>query len=243
MPPDADPDDTLRRQLVNSGYAFGPSALTRRLLDRHGGLADWGPFADSWSDLGPDPYLAVTGRNRQRRFGVVALERTGAISRLPHQPHYQSRQYNPLQGGIERWFEPISAEAGASQSLHSIVRLAGDLFSPLAPDVAAWRVELHQFRISASTGHAGEPTPEGAHRDGVEFVLVLLIARHNISRGTTGIHALVDGQELGSFTLTQPLDAAFVDDRRVLHAVTPVEALAPEQPSYRDVLVVTLRRR
>ena len=42
--------------------------------------------------------------------------------------------------------------------------------------------------------------------DGVDYVLVLLIARRNIASGTTTIHAL-DHRELGSFTLTEPLDA------------------------------------
>ena len=81
---------------------------------------------------------------------------------------------------------------------------------------------------------------EGVHRDGVDYVLVLLIQRHNIASGTTTIHA-PDGRELGSFTLAAPFDAALVDDERVYHGVTPVEPIDPHQPAYRDVLVVTFR--
>ena len=43
--------------------------------------------------------------------------------------------------------------------------------------------------------------------------------------------------------LTRALDAALVDDSRVFHGVTPVEPEDPMQPSHRDVLVVTFRRR
>ena len=75
----------------------------------------------------------------------------------------------------------------------------------------------------------------------VVSVLVLLVGRRNIQSGVTTIHDL-DGRTLGSFTLTQPLDAAVVDDRRVLHGVTPVEPVDPETPGFRDVLVVTFRR-
>jgi hypothetical protein len=71
-------------------------------------------------------------------------------------------------------------------------------------------------------------------------VLVLLIARTNISSGTTTMHDLA-GRQLGSFTLSAPLDAALVDDARVKHGVTPVEPIDAAQPAYRDVLVVTLR--
>ena len=64
------------------------------------------------------------------------------------------------------------------------------------------------------------------HRDGVDYVLVLLIGRRNIASGTTTIHDL-DKRTLGSFTLTEPFDAALVDDKRVYHGVTPVDADRP----------------
>ena len=72
-------------------------------------------------------------------------------------------------------------------------------------------------------------------------MLVLLIGRRNIESGVTSIH---DAQRrlLGSFTLTRPLDAAFVDDARVYHGVTPIQATDSGAPASRDVLVVTFRR-
>ena len=80
------------------------------------------------------------------------------------------------------------------------------------------------------------------HRDGVDYVLVLLVRRRNIRRGTTTIHGL-DRTLLGSFTLADPFDAALVHDARVYHGVTPVEPRDPAAPAYRDVLVVTFRRK
>jgi hypothetical protein len=115
------------------------------------------------------------------------------------------------------------------------------LFGSLVPAPVRWHVEVHQFRIEARSGVKGLPTPEGLHRDGVDYVLVLLINRRNIGSGTTTIHAL-DGRTLGAFTLTAPCDAALVDDARVFHGVTPVEPVDPRLPAFRDVLVVTFRR-
>ena len=163
------------------------------------------------------------------------------VTRQPHQAHYQSLDYNPLNGGIARWFEPVAPEIGAGASMTAILAFCRDLFRALAPETPAWHIETHQFRIEARPGEKGLPTPEGLHRDGVDYVLVLLIARRNIASGTTSIHAL-DRSLLGSFTLTEPLDAALVDDRRVYHGVTTVEPLDPARPAYRDVLVVTFRR-
>jgi len=111
----------------------------------------------------------------------------------------------------------------------------------MVPEVRRWRVEVHQFRIEARPGEPGQPTPEGVHRDGVDYVLVLMIRRTNIAQGTTTIHAR-DGQLLGSFTLSDPFDAALVDDASVFHGVTAVEAIDPAKPAHRDVLVVTFKR-
>ena len=85
---------------------------------------------------------------------------------------------------------------------------------------------MHQFRIEARAGEEGHPTPEGMHRDGVDWVLVLMVRRENVASGETTIYDLVK-RPLGSFTLTAPLDSALVDDSRVYHGVTPVVPLDP----------------
>jgi hypothetical protein len=227
--------------LATSGYAFVDAVAMRAALERCGSLPDWPAFADSWNDLEIDRYRAEHARDRRRRFAVYAIDQVGSIVRQPHQPHFQQPQYNALFGGIERSFAPITPEVGASATLNTILRCGDRVFRPLAPDVEAWRVEVHQFRIEARADADGQPTPEGVHRDGVDFVIVLLVNRDNIVRGTTTVYDL-ESRALGSFTLTEPLDAALVDDTRVAHGVTAVAPLDPSRPGYRDVLVVTFRR-
>ncbi|WP_396617600.1 2OG-Fe dioxygenase family protein [Lysobacter soli] len=231
----------LQDELRKGGFRFVEGDTMRGLLEIFGPLSDWNEFAGSWDSLEPDAYLANVGLHRRRRHAVFSA--TGeTIAREPHQPHYQSRDYNTLQGGIERWFAPVLPEIADSASLRSILHFCRSFFGGLAPEVANWHIELHQFRIEARAGEPGQPTPEGVHRDGVDYVLVLLIDRMNIASGTTTIHS-ADGTLLGSFTLTHTLDAALVDDSRVFHGVTPVEPEDPAQASHRDVLVVTFRRR
>ena len=203
-------------------------------------LSDWEHFAASWNGLQLDTHMADGGRYRRRRYAVYRLGADGTLTRQLHQAHYQDVGYNPLNGGVQRWFEPVLPEVGEGASLRSLIGLCGTVFGPMAPRARAWHVEVHQFRIEARAGEAGQPTPEGPHRDGVDYVLVLLVARHNIEQGTTVVYDL-QHRELGSFTLTHPFDAAFVDDARVYHGVTAVTPLDPSQPAYRDVLVVTLR--
>jgi len=249
------PDRSLQESLSHDGFVFVRADAMRRALEPFGSLDDWPAFAASWDGLELDEHMADGGRYRRRRHAVFAAGPEGAVQRQPHQPHYQGLDYNPLNGGIARWFAPITPEIGSGHSLTTILDFGRALFSRLAPpfdaaqgapsesrgaQAAAWKIEVHQFRIEALPGSEGLPTPEGMHRDGVDFVLVLLVNRANIASGTTSIHA-PDGHELGRFTLTEPLDAALVDDSRVAHGVTPVNAIDPAVPAYRDVLIVTFK--
>ena len=225
--------------LIADGFAFLRAAESRAWLSRAGSLDDLAGFAASWDGMALDEYMADGGRYRRRRHAVFTATPDGRIVREAHRPHYQGRDYNALNGGVERWFEPVPPATERLHSFATILQACHTLFGALAPG-RSWAVECHQFRIEAQPGAAGQPTPEGLHRDGVDFVLVLLLARENIASGTTSIHGL-DRTLLGEFTLTDPLDAALVDDRRVFHGVTAVQPVGPGRPAWRDVLVATFR--
>jgi hypothetical protein len=226
--------------LAERGFVFVSAAPMRDALAASGSLSDWPSFAASWNDLELDRYLAEGGRCRRRRFAVYIVGGGGSVERQPHQPHFQHREYNALFGGVERWFAPVAPEVGAGQTMGTVLRFCARTFGALAPSHARWRVEAHQFRIEARAKAPGQPTPEGVHRDGVDFVLVLLINRVNIVSGVTTVYDL-GGEPLGTFTLTDPFDATLVDDSRVAHGVTPVASLDEARPGCRDVLVVTFR--
>ena len=231
---------TLRKEVSLDGFAFASADSMRPLLTSIGDLSDWAEFVDSWNFLEPDRYLAAKGRFRRRRHATFSAMAQGPIVQEPHQAHFQALQYNALQGDIQRWFEPMSASVVAGPTLRTILTFCNAFFGSLASPAPRWHIEVHQFRIEATAGVAGEPTPEGSHRDGVDYVLVLLVNRHNIASGTTTIHA-PDGRLLGEFTLAHPLDAALIHDPRVFHGVTPVRPLVADEPAFRDVLVVTFR--
>ena len=230
--------ETLNERVAREGFAFLEGEATRALLA--GELSDWARFAASWDDLRRDEYMADGGRDRLRRHAVFTIPADTLAARLePRQPHYQERAYNALNGGVERWYEPVEPGVAAGATLSSLLAFGARFFRRIRPG-AAWRVEVHQVRIEAAAGKAGRPTPEGVHRDGVDFALVALVRRENVQSGTTKVSS-PDGRRLGSFTLENPLDAAIVDDARVMHAVTPVLALDPSRPARRDVLVATYR--
>lgn len=231
----------LQTTIERDGYAFVGGRSMRDLLAPYGPLSDWTGFVESWNRLEIDTYMADGGRYRRRRHATYSAEAHRALQRASHQPHYQALDYNPLNGGVARWFEPIEPVIGSGSTMRTILDFCRSLFGGLRPAIPAWRIEVHQFRIEARHGERGLPTPEGLHRDGVDYVLVLLVNRRNIASGVTGINA-PDGRPLGHFTLTDPLDAALVDDARVSHGVTAVGAIDPAASAYRDVLVVTFAK-
>jgi len=225
--------------LHDQGFVRFEADETRALLGPEA-MTAWEAFADSWNDLGLDTFMADGGRYRRRRFAAFAATAEG-VERKPHQPHWQSRDYNPLNGGVQRWFDPVTDAIAANPVTQGVILAGLDQFGSISGYGGPWHVELHQFRIEARAGEAGQPTPEGAHRDGVDWVIVMLVDRRNVDSGVTDIYA-PDGASLGSFTLVAPGDAVFLDDHRVLHGVTPIRPLDPAAPAVRDVLVVTYRR-
>jgi hypothetical protein len=98
------------------------------------------------------------------------------------------------------------------------------------------RWHLH-FRIDTTDG-IGRPTPEGAHRDGVDFVAVVLVGREGIKGGETRVFA-ADGPVGLRFTMFEPWTALILDDARVIHESTPIQPLAGH--GHRDTLVLTVR--
>jgi hypothetical protein len=229
----------IAEEIRSAGFGFAPAEQFRALLTP-AALAEWLSFAASWENLGVDTYMADGGRYRRRRFAAFAVSSEGIV-RKAHQPHYQSRDYNLLNGGIERWFGPVTDAVAAHPVTLGLVDAGRKVFGELTPEPdrpQAWHVELHQFRIEARAGQIGEPTPEGLHRDGVDWVLVVLVNRKNVESGVTSIYGLDHGH-LGDFTLTDPLDAVFLQDNRVFHGVTAIRALESDQVACRDVAVIT----
>ena len=116
----------------------------------------------------------------------------------------------------------------------------GNGAKPVGAGAKRWFIEAHQFRIDTSNG-IGRPTPEGAHRDGVDFVAVVLVNRQHIKGGETRVFE-AHGPSGVRFTLTEPWSVLLLDDARVIHESTPIQpdGTAPEGGA-RDTLVLTYR--
>lgn len=236
--------EELCESLSGQSYAQLPGKKATALL-RHrdkNALRDWDAFQDSWDSMPLDGYMADGGRYRRRRHATLSAPRGGNDYRVEaHQPHYQGLDYNGLNGGIARHYEPFEDRILHGDTMSSLVTLGCDLFGRLAP-YSAWHIEAHQFRIEVAGEEIGMPTPEGVHRDGVTFVLMAMVGRANAIGGESTVYDL-EKRPLDKFTLSDPLDLALVNDERVFHGVSPIEQLDRSRPASRDVLVITYRHR
>ncbi len=233
FPPPVVPPDAAIERLRERGYAVLSASGLASLCDED--VAALPALARSWDALEPDAYLRDGGRYRRRRHSCFVVDRV-RLTQAPHRAHWQSEDYNALHGGMHRWFEPMAGDVVAAPAFEALVRGLGAVFAAVRA-APRWHVEAHQFRIDTTDG-VGRPTPEGAHRDGVDFVAVLLVARSGIKGGETRVFE-ADGPAGERFTLDEPWSALLLDDSRVIHESTPIQPLAGH--GHRDTLVLTYR--
>ena len=204
-------------------------------------------LAPSWHDLPPDEHLKDGGRYRKRRHACFVVD-SGAAPGTPvseatqvrpvaHRAHWQPVEYNALHGGIERWFAPMDSRVTQASAWLQLLSGLAHCATAIRPQTRQWFVEAHQFRIDTEGG-IGRPTPEGAHRDGVDLVAVIMVARVDLKGGETRVFdaATPNGQR---FTLCEPWTALLLDDARMIHETTPIQPDGADP--HRHTLVLTYR--
>ena len=230
--PTFSPPEQAPHDLQTQGYTvLSPSDVCALA---HCTIASLEALKPSWNNLPPDHFLLDGGRYRSRRHSCFVVD--GSIKQTPHRGHWQPVEYNALHGGMVRLFEPVDPATIAQPSWTQLLQAIGQVCSQVKGQ-QPWYVEAHQFRIDTTHG-IGRPTPEGAHRDGVDFVAILMVAREHVKGGESRIFEAnsSNGQR---FTLTGPWTLLLLDDARVIHESTPIQPTAPG--GHRDTLVLTYR--
>jgi len=193
--------------------------------------------ADVQQWLRANEYLKDGGRYRRRRHSCFVVD-AEQVQPVPHRAHWQPLEYNALHGGMQRWFEPMAADTLALPVWTRLLRRLGEATSALRGP-QPWFVEAHPFRIDTTDG-IGRPTPEGAHRDGVDLVAVFMVGRERIKGGESRVFE-ADGPAGQRFTLREPWSLLLLDDARVVHESTPIQPLEADGFGWRDTLVLTYR--
>lgn len=233
LPPLFTSPNTASTILKSEGYALLRAAEVCELA--HTTLAALQMLSASWNDLPPDNYLKDGGRYRRRRHSCFVVE-GATVTQTPHRAHWQPTEYNALHGGMQRMFEPIVPATITQPAWPRLLQTVGRVCTQVK-GVPRWYVEAHQFRIDTTDG-IGRPTPEGAHRDGVDFVAIFLVDRVNVKGGESRIFE-AEGPNGKRFTLIEPWSLLLLDDERIIHESTPIQPTTGS--GHRDTLVLTYR--
>ena len=230
------PLDGVDAALRLHGFALISAADVRHWLPAD--VAELDALHAGWDHLPPDAYLKDGGRYRRRRHSCFVVD-GASVQQAPHRAHWQPLEYNALHGGMQRWFEPMEPATVGLPVWQRLLARLGDAASALR-GAQPWSVEAHVFRIDTTDG-IGRPTPEGAHRDGVDLVAVFMVDRHAIKGGESRVFE-ANGPSGQRFTLREPWSLLLLDDSRVIHESTPIQPLETDALGWRDTLVVTYRQ-
>ncbi len=233
MTPEFTPLEQVTDALQAQGWALLAPADVAALAGTP--LAQLDALIPAWENLALDEYLKDGGRYRRRRHASFVQE-GDALALSAHRAHWQPVEYNALHGGMHRMFAPVLPETIEQPGWQGLLTALGRVCTA-ARGTRTWYVEAHQFRIDTTDG-IGRPTPEGAHRDGVDYVAVILVGRQGIKGGETRIFE-ADGPNGKRFTMTAPWTLLLLDDATVIHESTPIQPLG--EHGHRDTLVITYR--
>ncbi|MGV6809624.1 MAG: 2OG-Fe dioxygenase family protein [bacterium] len=229
---------SLNHQLKQRGYqiCLGAHPLQRELQQHY--RHSFTRFAQSWDYLRPDRFLRDHGHYRWRRYSVFTWQ-SKRLHLLAHEPHFQQSQYNGIHGGFYRLFAAWMKPTFNNPVLYRIVQWVTMQISPHPKQ--AWRIQAHQFRITANPEESGKPTPEGMHKDGADYVLIMLLNRENVQGGTSHIYSN-QKQLLDEVCLQQAGDLLLINDQHIYHDVSNIYPKYKTQAAWRDVLVLTFHR-
>lgn len=233
----ASPNQVLASSFFLQGDAESlfPADLTRS--------PEWDVFARGWEDLRQDEYMADGGKYRLRRYSEFSLDPVARVfSVLAHRPYRQSKEDNYLNGGIDRLYAPMQQDIQKNPCFAEVLFCCADVL-PTLPTSAYWFVQVFQNRILATPDQQGKPTPEGVHRDGVDYVLTLMIGRHNVVGGESTTYAQDGKTLLASVTLAKPGDFILLNDSMTKHEVGPIRRHDAADSGYRDALIAMFTQR
>lgn len=197
----------------------------------------WMQFKDSWNDLHIDEYMNDDGKYRQRRFCKAKYNAVdNSLWLKEHDYYFQPTSVNPLNGGLKRWFSYLTGETFYNAVFNKLLKTMGKELTIITGQ-EVWDINVYQNRIIAEQGNEGKPSPEGIHKDGVKYSLLLLMNRKNVSGGENTIYDLKK-TPLFSHTLKEEGECILFADDPTFHYASEIIQLNKSTPGYRDILVV-----
>lgn len=175
-----------------------------------------------------DPYI-------QEGYRYKSLARCrvkeNIIEKQPHAPLYQDKTINPVNGGLVRVYPEIDNLNFAKEAIL--------LFANTFKIDYSYEILVQAQRTKCNNKSEGITTPEGFHRDDIDFLAILCVNRYNILGSET---QLKDYQ--GNVVFKKVLDPGeilLIDDSKLLHYTSPItlKNSTLDHFGFRDVLILS----
>src|SRR5579883_1005887 len=169
----------IRESIVRQGFAWIPGNAWSFST---GMRENWRRLMSDWDRLEPDRYLKNGATFRRRRYGrYFWAPHADDFHALPNEAYFQPEEENAYAGGIVREFAPLLPETTENPFLGALMRFCFRQL-PIEDEKldGTWEVRIHQIRVTATCAEPGEPSPEGIHQDGTDFLTLHLVRRENI---------------------------------------------------------------
>lgn len=153
---------------------------------------------------------------------------------LPKRKYIQSAEYIRLAeaGGVMRHREQL--ECDPSPLMSAVLDAL-----PLDPE-QHYHLNVNQIRVTANADFNGVTVPEGPHRDGHEFSVIVVADRHNVTGGETQIIDPASGAIVHRDVLGEN-QAVLIDDERYIHYASDIRP-ANGSTGRRDIWVIEINR-
>lgn len=202
-------------------------------------VANLSKLRPTFERLRVDPYVPEGFRRKHIGWFDVARGQAGSgqAGRPEFEPIrglntlYQSREVNPVHGGLARVYPPIQHADG--ETLRRLLALFTEVAE--VPDGA--RLLLQLQRVTTTPDNVGKPSVEDWHRDGVRAIGIVVVNRDNITGGINEFRS--PDQDVDLRKELPPGFMAVFNDAGVLHRVTDIKSLDGATMGFRDVILIS----
>lgn len=156
----------------------------------------------------------------------------------PDSNFYQKKKINRSAGGKIRKFIKLDKKV-----LNLLIKLIEKNFIIFLDTNKNYSFGIHLLRIKCGDDFVGYPVPEGWHKDGFDFVIILNVTSKNIKGGTSRLKTNLNLDKKDDFSeFLKKGEFVFFNDKKYNHYTDPIIIDKEKKKSYRDTIVITIKK-